>query len=612
MRMQRMNSISRIVIPLMTLLVLAACGILPAAVVPSPTQIPTETQVSPPVNLAPVSSVEIQILESSPVQVVAVTRGDLPDSCTTIGRITQSRENQTFTVAIFTNRPADAVCAQALVPFEEPVSLDVLGLPAGNYTVNVNGVTTSFTLDVPNVPPQGVGSISGVVWHDECAVSGGEGGAPITPTGGCIQGAAGSYRANGILEANEKGIPGVLVNLGSGSCPSTGLSQTTTGPNGTFAFADLPPATYCVSSDPMEGGNSNILLPGEWTYPAQAVGQQVASASSSVVAGEDRGNVNFGWDYQFLPVPPTLPAPTPTLIPSTPTPIPTPCNRIKFIKDVTIPDGTDFAPDTKFTKTWRLQNDGTCTWNTDYDLVFVNGNSMSGPTVQALSGEVQPGEQVDVSVNLISPSNPGGYRGNWQLRSGSGVIFGAGPNATQSFWVDIDVTQASRKEFYNFALNYCSAYWESAVGVLPCPGSPGTSSGSVLLVTDPSLESRKENEPTLLVQPNQAEDGWIQGTYPALEIKTGDHFYAWVGCMANSSGCNVTFQLNYLNQNGVEKPVASWREKFDGEVTVIDWDLSSLSGKKVNFILRMVVKKNPAAANGFWFVPRIDRLDSNM
>ena len=37
------------------------------------------------------------------------------------------------------------------VPFEDTIPLDVYDLPAGAYTVDVNGVTNTFTLDVDNV-----------------------------------------------------------------------------------------------------------------------------------------------------------------------------------------------------------------------------------------------------------------------------------------------------------------------------------------------------------------------------------------------------------------------------------------------------------------------------
>jgi inhibitor of cysteine peptidase len=107
---------------------------------------------------ASVESIEILILESFPVQIHVVARGHLPDDCTEIGEITRERQGNTFSVTITTARPANVACAEMLVSFEEVISLDVLGLPAGTYTVDVNGVRDSFQLAVDNVPPEEPGS----------------------------------------------------------------------------------------------------------------------------------------------------------------------------------------------------------------------------------------------------------------------------------------------------------------------------------------------------------------------------------------------------------------------------------------------------------------------
>ena len=103
--------------------------------------------------VAAVDSVDLLMLESFPVQIRAVVRGNLPDGCTTIDQIAQARQGNAFKVTINTRRPADKMCTEALVPFEESIALEVAGLPAGTYTVDVNGVTASFTLDVDNALP---------------------------------------------------------------------------------------------------------------------------------------------------------------------------------------------------------------------------------------------------------------------------------------------------------------------------------------------------------------------------------------------------------------------------------------------------------------------------
>jgi thiol-disulfide isomerase/thioredoxin len=97
-----------------------------------------------------VKALEILILESFPVQVHAMVRGDLPDACTKVGDIMKSRSGNTFTVRVATTRPADALCAQVITRFEESIPLDVIGMKAGTYTVDVNGVRNTFELAVDN------------------------------------------------------------------------------------------------------------------------------------------------------------------------------------------------------------------------------------------------------------------------------------------------------------------------------------------------------------------------------------------------------------------------------------------------------------------------------
>jgi len=104
---------------------------------------------------------------------------------------------------------------------------------------------------------------------------------------------------------------------------------------------------------------------------------------------------------------------------------PTGCiDSAKFLADVTIPDGTVFKAPTTFTKTWRLQNTGTCDWDSTYTLKFVGGDKLEGPEAVALSGAVGPGEAVEISITLRSPSPPGTYTGRWRLTNAKGEGFG--------------------------------------------------------------------------------------------------------------------------------------------------------------------------------------------
>jgi inhibitor of cysteine peptidase len=285
-------------IAFIALVVAFGCVATPTRVAPTSyapaTQVPTQPSGGGVIEgVAAVETVDILILESFPVQVNVVARGNLPDGCTTIGDATQERDGNTFRVTITTVRPADAMCTEALVPFEKVIALDVYGLPAGTYTVDVNGVAAAFELAVDNVPPTEPtqGSIGGKVWHDLCKVPY----ESVTePPEGCVMYDEG-IKANGLLEEGEPGLAGVEMTLGLGACPAVGLATTTTDGDGLYTFAGLEPGTYCVSSDPLSAVNEVILIPGGWTVP------EGGGITVLLGAGEAVTDVNFGWDYQFLP-----------------------------------------------------------------------------------------------------------------------------------------------------------------------------------------------------------------------------------------------------------------------------------------------------------------------
>jgi hypothetical protein len=93
--------------------------------------------------------------------------------------------------------------------------------------------------------------------------------------------------------------------------------------------------------------------------------------------------------------------------------------------DVTISDGTTMAPGQAFTKTWRVKNTGTCTWTTAYTFVLEEGpvNAFWTDSPHLLTGQIEPGQSVDLSTNLAAPTILGDYTASYQLRSPTGVPF---------------------------------------------------------------------------------------------------------------------------------------------------------------------------------------------
>lgn len=139
----------------------------------------------------------------------------------------------------------------------------------------------------------------------------------------------------------------------------------------------------------------------------------------------------------FAPVPPlstavVVPTPAPTPVPTGPL-VGGPCsNRYAFVTDVSIPDGTAMTPGQVFTKTWRVRNEGTCTWGDGYTLGFSKGHSMTAVTSVPIP-RTAPGATADVSVLLTAPTTPGAYEGHWSLRNPEGV------SLTPSLWIKITV-----------------------------------------------------------------------------------------------------------------------------------------------------------------------------
>jgi hypothetical protein len=290
-------------------------------------------------------------------------------------------------------------------------------------------------------------------------------------------------------------------------------------------------------------------------------------------------------------------APTATLVP---------CDRARLIADLNVPDGTPFLPGAPFAKAWRLQNTGSCTWNTNYGLVFLRGDRMQGATYIPLRATVQPGETIDLSVQLISPLSNGGYRGYWMLNNPAGRNFGLGDRADSPFWVDIRVVAGSGPFAYDFAQNMCAATWQSSAGILRCPGDVNSTRGFVKFTNSPTLENgRHEDEQTIWMQPEPVHGGWIVGVYPLYTVRAGDYFMADIGCLEGNRNCDVSFFLSYQVKGQAVKTAGSWREVYDKKITRVVIDLAPLAGKQVQFILSVTNNGVPGDANVFWFVPSI-------
>ena len=141
----------------------------------------------------------------------------------------------------------------------------------------------------------------------------------------------------------------------------------------------------------------------------------------------------------------SIPAPTATLIPA-PTQV-TCTDSAAFVSDVTIPDNTVVAANTAFTKTWRVKNTGSCIWDSNYLVAYISGATMSqqpGYWIAQQGQTVTPGQIIDVSVGMTSPTDNGNYTSYWGLKKVNGrfIPIQGGANGN-SFYIKIKVNNGA-------------------------------------------------------------------------------------------------------------------------------------------------------------------------
>ena len=138
-----------------------------------------------------------------------------------------------------------------------------------------------------------------------------------------------------------------------------------------------------------------------------------------------------------------LPTPQPAEAARSPLPVAGCLDAMTLVAHLNLDDANmtappPISPGAAFQKSWRVQNIGTCTWDSSYQLTPVGGNvppARMGGRAVPLSGAVAPGETTDITVDLVAPLAPGVYQGFWSMRAPTGLLFG------ERIWVGVDVAE---------------------------------------------------------------------------------------------------------------------------------------------------------------------------
>jgi hypothetical protein len=292
-----------------------------------------------------------------------------------------------------------------------------------------------------------------------------------------------------------------------------------------------------------------------------------------------------------------------------------PCDRVRFIKDVTIPDEMDLSPGEAFTKTWRLQNIGSCPWTIGYLLYFESGNIMGGPTSQYLTSEpVFSGELIDISVDLVAPEEIGTYQGNWKVRNVKGEGFGIG-NEDKPFWVKITVVEGAGTMF-DFNVKADEAVWGSGstpvdyleLGDEPLdfdqPSEPGEP--YVALVDEQFLEGGGISDVVLAAYPPQGMGKYIIGRFPAYQVNSGDLLFGRVGLTTNFSGScgsgDVTFRITIqlAGDPSSKATLWEWNEVCDSQMKSFEIDLDSYQGEVIQLFMVVIANTDSVDNLAIW------------
>ena len=199
-----------------------------------------------------------------------------------------------------------------------------------------------------------------------------------------------------------------------------------------------------------------------------------ASATLEVTAGiTDTAAVT---DTPAIPLTPTVDASIPTNPPDC-------TNSATFVTDVTIPDNTNIAGGTTFTKTWRIGNNGTCVWGPTYTLSHYSDERLGAPDSVPL-GLTYPGQTLDISVNLVAPNATGTHRGNFVIKNPQGLIMKIADDSRLWVIINVTVTTAPTASATATAIGAPATATDSGTvlasptGPTPTGGTPGSASSN--------------------------------------------------------------------------------------------------------------------------------------
>jgi len=304
---------------------------------------------------------------------------------------------------------------------------------------------------------------------------------------------------------------------------------------------------------------------------------------------------------------PTAKPPKPTNTPVPPTPKPVPCNQATLIKHVNYPEGSQVPVGTVIEKTWQIENTGSCTWNTKYELVNTNGDPLGAASPQEwVWGTVAPHKVVNITIKVRIPISPDTYVSDWKLSDYNGHTFGL-TYKDSTYPLRINITAYSAYAVnYNFLTEAKKAEWKNATSLVTFGDRKNEAPGIAAYYSDVPLENGLVYDRVLGVSPQQITDGMISGLFAKYKVKGGDYFRAQIGFREKCKNGRVLFVLKYFD--GVNTvTLKEWKKSCGDGLKTVEVNLSDLRKTEVQFMLVVLADGSPDKDNAVWVYPRIER-----
>lgn len=173
------------------------------------------------------------------------------------------------------------------------------------------------------------------------------------------------------------------------------------------------------------------------TVREPAVGSELAAVTETAVVSE-----HVTIEPERSPIPPTVPSQEQSPVsPISVRSLDSSILNADFVEDVSITDGQVVSGGAEFTKCWRMCNNGPAAWPNGTTISFVGGDPMfikPGMIHWAVTGDLSPGQEIDVEADMKAPEEPGCYTSYWRLKTPKGQGFGT------RVWCEIVVDELGR------------------------------------------------------------------------------------------------------------------------------------------------------------------------